>query len=145
MDFLCSRITPDSFLIDCHSFPSDLSDTDVCIGVNEDWSHPDEGILRKVIKTFEDAGYRTGLNTPYSNSLAPEMPFTYPSMMIELNKRIYMKDSGELDYYRSLPVIAALGSIYAIVIGNKPDRTANNLPDNGFLAPSGKHEGMMQL
>ena len=29
-------LTKESILIDCHSFPQELSDVDVCIGFNED-------------------------------------------------------------------------------------------------------------
>lgn len=35
------ELSPASFLIDCHSFPPDLSDVEVCVGVNDDWSRPD--------------------------------------------------------------------------------------------------------
>jgi putative restriction endonuclease len=34
------NLCPDALLLDCHSFPSELSDVDICIGFNEDWSKP---------------------------------------------------------------------------------------------------------
>jgi len=94
---LRSALTPGSFLLDCHSFPSDLSDIDVCIGVNEDWSRPATDLVDRIMRGFGDAGYRTALNRPYSNSVSPKMPFRYPSLMVELNKRTYMEDDVQLD------------------------------------------------
>lgn len=83
-----------TLLIDCHSFPADLSDVDVCIGFNEDWSKPQEPIINSVVKIFRDAGYIVGINTPYSNSIAPAMEFEYQSLMIEINKKAYLKRSA---------------------------------------------------
>ena len=37
------------------------------------------------------------VNEPYSNSLSPETGFTYKSLMIEVNKRIYMTRNGKLN------------------------------------------------
>ena len=95
---LKSLLTPSSFLIDCHSFPEDLSDVEVCIGFNSDWSQPGDAILRICAGVFERHGFRVGLNEPYSNSISPAMPFPYTSMMIELNKRTYMDRKGQLAY-----------------------------------------------
>ena len=89
---LKAALTPSSFLVDCHSFPSDLSEVEICIGVNDDWSRPDEELLARVTALFRDAGYRTALNEPYSNSMSPAMPFAYPSLMVEVNKAVYTTD-----------------------------------------------------
>lgn len=88
-----------SILIDCHSFPSDLSDIDVCIGFNEDWSKPNEKIIEMVCDRFAEKGLKVGINDPYSNSLSPTMyRKDYSSFMIEVNKRTYMnEDTLELD------------------------------------------------
>ena len=43
------ELTPSSILIECHSFPSDLSDEEVCIGFNDDWSIPDKGLLSQIV------------------------------------------------------------------------------------------------
>ena len=37
-----------SLLIDCHSFPSDISAVDICIGYNEDWSRPSDLVIELV-------------------------------------------------------------------------------------------------
>lgn len=78
-------------LIDCHSFPSDVYDCDICIGYNNDWSY-NERIVDGITKIFKDRGYSVEFNKPYSNSISPQMPFPYTSIMIEVNKRVYMNE-----------------------------------------------------
>lgn len=92
-DRLRNELKPGSLLIDCHSFPSDMADVDICIGYNEDWSKPNAELLRLVRETFEKAGYSVAENTPYSNSVSPKTTFAYPSLMIEVNKRCYMDEN----------------------------------------------------
>ena len=79
-------------LIDCHSFPSDLSDCDICIGHNDDWSYNGK-IINGIVKIFKGMGYTVEINKPFSNSITPQMPFPYTSLMIEVNKRVYMNES----------------------------------------------------
>lgn len=86
---LAKELTPGCLLIDCHSFPQDLSSVDVCIGYNNDWSKPSQEVIDLISSTYSNAGYKVGINTPYSNSITPARPFPYSSVMIELNKRIY--------------------------------------------------------
>ena len=81
-----------ALLLDCHSFPSEMSDVDICIGYNEDWSKPNKGTIELAVSLFEDSGYKVGINEPYSNSETPDCPFTYQSMMLEVNKKAYMED-----------------------------------------------------
>lgn len=87
----------DTLLVDCHSFPSDLSDVDICIGFNEDWSRPEELLLEMVLERLRKKGYRTEINDPYSNSVAPDCRSPYQSLMIEVNKGIYMDGDTTLD------------------------------------------------
>ncbi len=95
---LKSELTETSLLIDCHSYPTKVcKDIDVCIGYNEDGSKPSEELIELISNHFKGYGYRIGINKPYSNSISPEMSFTYPSVMIELNKAIYA-DAEKLDY-----------------------------------------------
>lgn len=87
-------LTPQSLLVDCHSFPSSLSDKiDVCLGYNDDWSKPADETVQLFVATFESCGFRVGINEPYSNAISPECKFHYPSIMVELNKRIYMDEN----------------------------------------------------
>ena len=113
---LRSNLQPSAFLLDCHSFPSDLSDVDVCIGYNEDWSRPEDEILFQTKAIFESLGFKTGLNHPYANSMSPVMPFAYPSMMIELNKKTYMCETGELDSTGMDVVVSSLKKVYGMIL-----------------------------
>ena len=78
-------------LTDWHSFPEDMGDVDVCIGFNEDWSKPDKELLEYAVNLFEENCYSVGINYPYSNSEAPACLFGYQSMMLEVNKRVYLE------------------------------------------------------
>ena len=88
-------------LLDCHSFPARMSDVDICIGFNEDWSKPDTRTIEYAVNWFEDNGFKVGINTPYSNSIAPECSFRYHSMMLEINKKAYLKGNAILLRTRS--------------------------------------------
>lgn len=90
---LKSCLTPRSILVDCHSFPSEYSDVEVCIGFNQDWSKPSEQVIDNVVEMFRNAGYRVALNIPYSNALSPRCEFDYHSLMIEVNKSTYMDEN----------------------------------------------------
>ena len=81
-----------SLLIDCHSFPSDLSEFDICIGFNDDWSRPSDFIIDLVVEFFKKKGYKVSINSPYSNAIAPETNFVYNSIMIEINKKVYLNE-----------------------------------------------------
>jgi len=98
MDNLCEG----ALLLDCHSFPSEMSDVDICIGYNEDWSKPNKETIELAVCLFEDNGYKVGINEPYSNSETPDCPFVYQSMMLEINKNAYMEE-GTI-YLRKNPI-----------------------------------------
>jgi N-formylglutamate amidohydrolase len=88
---LQNNLRRDALLLDCHSFPEDLSDIDICIGFNEDWSKPEKETIEYAVNFFMDHGYRVGVNTPYSNSETPACPFQYHSLMLEVNKKTYLQ------------------------------------------------------
>ena len=90
-----------TLLVDCHSFPSDLSGVEICIGVNDDWSRPGDALLDRVVTHFRENGYKAEVNDPYSNSITPVCGFPYTSMMLEVNKGTYLADDGQLDYSRA--------------------------------------------
>jgi N-formylglutamate amidohydrolase len=89
---LKSMLSDHSLLIDCHSFPSDLNDVDICIGYNDDWSRPTDFIIGLVAEVFKRHGLKVEFNTPYSNTIAPKTSYTYNSIMIEINKRVYLNE-----------------------------------------------------
>lgn len=104
----------DSLLIDCHSFSSrptilqpDVSrnqDVDICIGFNEDTTRPSDAILALVEDHFKERGYKVAINVPFSNSKTVETPAKYISLMIEVNKALYM-DEDTLEKKESFELI----------------------------------------
>ena len=106
----------ETLLVDCHSFPPDLSDIEVCIGINDDWSRPDERILQVILEHFRKAGYRTEINVPYSNSVSPACGIRYESLMIELNKRLYMNADGTLLESRASRLRSVLEGCFRAVL-----------------------------
>ncbi len=88
-----------TLLVDCHSFSSrptllcsNPPDVDICIGYNEDSTHPDAVALPNIVRHFKSRGYKVGLNEPFSNSKTFDVPVKYHSVMIEVNKRLYMDE-----------------------------------------------------
>lgn len=76
-----------------------MGDVDVCVGFNDDWSRPDKALLDYAVNLYEDNGYSVGINYPYSNSEAPACAFSYQSMMLEVNKRVYLE--GRTPYLKT--------------------------------------------
>lgn len=92
---LSEALNEHSLLIDCHSFNSEVApDVDICLGYNEDETKPEQGLLDMVKLFFETHGYRVAFNKPYSNAVSPKTGFKYPSLMIEVNKNVYVKDNS---------------------------------------------------
>lgn len=88
-----------NLLIDCHSFSalpnllnSNPPDIDICIGYNDDETKPDDKIIEKIVTHFKQNGYMVGINEPFSNSKTFAVPVRYHSVMIEVNKRLYMNE-----------------------------------------------------
>ena len=116
IDRLKSMLSEHSLLIDCHSFPSDMSDVDICIGYNEDWSKPTDFVIDLVVESFKQNGYKVGINTPFSNAIAPETGYTYNSIMIELNKRVYLNEQT-LDFNDNAPKLREqLARLYSLLL-----------------------------
>lgn len=109
-----SAIGQGTLVVDCHSFPSRLSDVDVCIGHNFDESRPDDDDVEYIRNLFSNRGYKTEVNNPYTNSITPKGRIDYKSVMIEVNKRCYMNEETlELkpDYYK-------LGNLIQMMYGH---------------------------
>ena len=86
-------------LIDCHSFsalPNLLNptppDIDICIGYNDDETRPYTKTIDYIVQYFKSLGYKVGINEPFSNSKTFPVPVEYHSVMIEVNKRLYMNE-----------------------------------------------------
>ncbi|MBO4611565.1 MAG: N-formylglutamate amidohydrolase [Bacteroidaceae bacterium] len=88
-----------TLLIDCHSFSnlpnllnSNPPDIDICIGYNDDETRPRKNVIENMVRFFESFGYKVGINEPFSNSKTFPVPVEYHSVMIEVNKRLYMNE-----------------------------------------------------
>lgn len=82
-----------TLLIDCHSFNNtDCGQPDICIGFNDDFSYS-ENVVNILLEEFKKSGYTVAINSPYSNSITPTTLKDYRSVMIEVNKRVYMDES----------------------------------------------------
>ena len=127
-DRLKAFLSPSAFLIDCHSFPADLSDVDICLGFNDDLSRPGGNLLDAIELIFSSHGYKVGINSPYSNSISPEMPFRYHSLMIEVNKGVYMRTATELDYVKAQTVLSAISDVYNTILGHQDFQDSPNHP-----------------
>ncbi len=90
-------------ILDCHSFPSvprpyqvekEYDHVDVCIGF--DTFHKEEKTVVKIRQAFEDVGLHVEENFPYRGSMVSNRHYgkenNVKSVMIELNRRIYMDD-----------------------------------------------------
>lgn len=106
-----------TLLIDCHSFPAQLADVDVCIGFNEDETKPDAQTTSTFIRHFQSYGYSVEINKPYSNSFSPHSEFHYKSIMIELNKRLYLLEgsSTECDPERIQSLNTIINKLYRLI------------------------------
>ena len=84
------------FIIDLHSFSDEFvykmfhktNCPDICLGIN--WNNYDIKLLVKTISHFKKYGYSVKINYPFSGSIISNRYPEVKSMMIEINKRIYL-------------------------------------------------------
>jgi len=88
-------------VVDCHSFPKDMSDFDFCIGFNEEST-----LNKEIIEYIRNNGYTVGVNSPYYGSLVPTNYINdsrVESVMIEVNKKLYLnEDMSKSPYFFEL-------------------------------------------
>ena len=116
---LMRELDDHSLLIDCHSFPAEMSTVDICIGFNDDWSRPSDEVLNMVRALFERNGYSVAFNTPYSNSISPWCGIKYATFMLEINKSTYMAEKGKslfLDPYRAEKLACLIRLVYKTML-----------------------------
>jgi len=90
-------------ILDCHSFSDKMTShffeapfPDICIGIEE--RYYDQDILDIIINKIKELGYSYRINYPYKGSLVPncvinkEVHGRVISIMLEINKRIYLWD-----------------------------------------------------
>lgn len=94
-----------TILIDCHSFSHDiimLEDKknnlpDICIGFDN--LYYNERLVNHISSYFENLGYSTKFNYPYSGTIIPnkylqEKSDNLYTVMIEINKKLYLDDNN---------------------------------------------------
>lgn len=112
------------YIIDLHSFSDDLvwdlfkidNTPDICLGVDEDYT--DINLLKYTEEYFKSKGYTIKINYPYIGTIVPNYFYgkkdsNIKSLMIEINKRLYMKNIRSYlktrrllkEYFRSLKKI----------------------------------------
>jgi len=109
-----------TLIIDCHSFSSRPNllcvnpphDVDFCIGYNDDWSKPNDRLIRDVEIFLMQKGYKVSINYPFSNSKTVDTPLYYHSMMIEVNKSLYMNEDTLIKTGRFAKIQADLNELY---------------------------------
>jgi hypothetical protein len=86
----------------------------------------DEGIpytkiINCIVQYFKSLGYKVGINEPFSNSKTFPVPVEYHSVMIEVNKRLYMNEQT-LDMIDSFYKLKHdIQSLYNLLLyGQKP-------------------------
>lgn len=108
-------IYDDAFIIDLHSFSDEFVSKvlnkyncpDVCIGINNNY---DLNILINTINHFTSYGYSIMINYPYSGSIISNKYPKVKSMMIEINKRLYLSNKDNynklyncmMEYYKMI-------------------------------------------
>ena len=112
-----------TLLVDCHSFSalpnllnSNPPDIDICIGYNDDETCPSKVVIGNIVQYFKSNGYKVGINEPFSNSKTFNVPVTYHSIMIEVNKRLYM-DEHTLEKTEGFEKLTGIiQSLYALLL-----------------------------
>ncbi len=103
------KLTADSkcLIIDCHSFPGkplpyefdqSTERPDICIGTDQ--FHTPEWLTERCVKLFENTGFKTVVNKPFSGSLVPGKYYrsnkNVLSVMIEVSRKLYLDESSAL-------------------------------------------------
>ena len=107
MDKICSR-HPRILLLDMHSYSDQIipkpflkpnhPTPDICIGTDERYT-PNQ-LTQTVQTAFENAGYTTGINYPYTGCYIPntvlkgESSTDFIAVMLEIHKRTYCDEDG---------------------------------------------------
>ncbi len=114
---LSKNIKP--IIIDLHSFSDEFvskvlkkeNNPDICIGINKD--NYDINLLIKTINHFSSYNYSIQINYPYSGSIISNKYPEITSIMIEINKRIYLSNEDDynklykcmMEYYKLFDII----------------------------------------
>jgi N-formylglutamate amidohydrolase len=109
-------------IVDCHSFPSvalpyELDQTslrpDICIGT--DPFHTPLAVRDAIVALAEADGYSVAVDAPFSGALVPLSSYRKDqrilSVMIEVNRRLYMEEKSGKKKHNLAKVCATLGRL----------------------------------
>lgn len=121
---------PNCYIIDLHSFSDEFvkrvlglsNNPDVCVGFDEEFK--DRLLVEKTIDHFQKYGYSVNINYPYNGSLVPNEYWNrkddrIKSIMIEINKRIYLDDNTFLHEEKAKVLKRCMNDYYKNIIGLK--------------------------
>lgn len=101
-----------NFLIDCHSFNDfDNKHTDFCIGFNNDKTKPSQKLIDNICILLSKFNKTFSFNFPYSGSMTVNTNKKYKSLMIEVNKNLYLKNNyidKKSDFYKTHNLITSI-------------------------------------
>ena len=109
-------------IIDGHSFPSkplpyelnaEAARPDFCLGTDD--FHTAEKLVGGVESELQRLGYSTARNEPFSGTIVPLKHYRkdqrVQSLMIEINRKLYVKEGYSVDRASLRKVIMALDSV----------------------------------
>lgn len=111
------------YIIDCHSFNdiplnTDLNKKtprpDICLGVDK--FHTPSFLTNYIKQSFEKNNYSVNINSPYAGTIVPlkffEKNKRVNSIMIEINKRLYLTDNKAKDIKKLNSIIKEIFNFY---------------------------------
>lgn len=125
-DTLATKVLDDygkCLVIDLHSYSDEFFEKvfnlkdcpDICIGITPEFE--DKNVTKKIIDKFSDYGYSVKINYPYSGTMIPNKYFkdnntNLKSIMIEINKRVYLDDNKYLNEEKYNKIFKCMTEIY---------------------------------
>lgn len=112
-----------NFLVDCHSFNDDKKEyADICLGWNEDKTKPSQKLINKICELLKQFNVSVSFNYPYSGSMTVETDKQYKSLMIEINKNLYLLDNKTkcADFYKIKNLVT---SILRVIQRNEEEKS----------------------
>lgn len=110
-------------IIDCHSFNEkadyvDMKDApDICIGIDD--FHTPENIKEAVVQCFKSFGYEVEVDVPFKGSIVPLKYYgkdkRVKSIMVEVNRRVYLKERIEFDKDRINAITDACNALIDLI------------------------------
>ena len=125
----CLKKYGSCIILDLHSFSDEYvyklfgksNCPDICIGVNQEY---DNNLLTFVDDLFKRNGYSTNINYPYSGTMIPSKYLNkkntgIKSIMIEVNKRVYLKDDLKaIDTNKTNKLSKCFDELYRYLLNN---------------------------